>query len=307
MKVYFAPLEGITGYVYRRAHAKYYGGIDKYFTPFLSPTKNLRFTARELNDILPEHNPGYTVPQILTNRADYFIHTAKELKEYGYGEVNLNLGCPSGTVVSKYKGSGFLAKPEELRGFFDEIFEKLDMKISVKTRIGKNSGEEFPELLDIFNAFPLEELIIHPRVQSDFYKGVPDMVSFRYGYENSENPVCYNGDITDTEGYGKLVSEYGKLSCVMIGRGLIADPGLGENISGEKGFDREKFMAFHDEVLRGYVQIMSGDRNTLFKMKELWVYMSSMFPENERAYKKIRKAQSVREYEAAVEEIYKCL
>lgn len=303
MKLYFAPLEGITGYVYRRAHAKYYGGICKYFTPFLSPTKNEHFTNRERNDILPEHNPAYTVPQILTNQADYFIHTAEKLKEYGYQEVNLNLGCPSGTVVSKYKGSGFLARPVELREFLDEIFQKLDMRISIKTRIGKNSPEEFPALMDIFNDFPLEELIIHPRVQTDFYRGVPDMEAFRYGYENSRNPVCYNGDIVTKKGYEDLLSRYENLSCVMIGRGLIANPGLAENISGQQGFDREKFLTFHEEILRGYMQIMSGDRNTLFKMKELWFYMIQMFPGNEKAYKKIKKAESIRDYETAVKSI----
>ena len=155
MKFYFAPLEGISGYVYRNAWEKHFGSVDKYFTPFLSPNQNGTFSSRELNDILPEHNEGMTVvPRILTNRAEDFIRTAKQLREYGYEEVNLNLGCPAGTVVSKKRGSGFLAEPELLEECLAEIFLKLDMKVSVKTRIGKEDPEEWHRLMEIYNQFP---------------------------------------------------------------------------------------------------------------------------------------------------------
>lgn len=107
----FAPMEGITGYVYRSAHHALFPHVDRYFTPFLQPNQNHRFASRERNDVLPEHNKGITlIPQILTNRAEDFIWMAGELEALGYDEVNLNLGCPSGTVVTKYKGAGFLAK-----------------------------------------------------------------------------------------------------------------------------------------------------------------------------------------------------
>ena len=168
MKYYFAPMEGITGYIYRQVHHQFFPGIDKYFTPFLTPGSKKLMTPKELRDILPDNNEGYhLVPQILTNQAQDFIRLAEELREYGYEEVNLNLGCPSGTVTAKKKGSGFLEFPAQLEKFLDEVFENLDMKISVKTRIGKDEPEEFTELLRIYNRFPLEELIVHPRIQSD--------------------------------------------------------------------------------------------------------------------------------------------
>lgn len=137
MKFYFAPMEGITIYLYRNAYEKFFGEIDKYFTPFIMPNGKRIFKTRELQDVLPENNEGIcVVPQILTKKPEEFIKTEKELKAMGYEEVNLNVGCPSKTVVSKGKGSGFLKEPEELDDFLIEIFEKLDMKISVKTRIG---------------------------------------------------------------------------------------------------------------------------------------------------------------------------
>ena len=175
MKFYLAPLEGITGYIYRNALHDFYGtGIDKYFMPFLAPHTKRSFNAKEKNDILPEHNKDlYAVPQILTNNASDFLRIEKDLRALGYEEININLGCPSGTVVSKGRGAGFLAKKDELDAFLEEIFEKTEGKISLKTRIGVEEPEEFYELLEIYNQYPLEELIIHPRVQKELYQGKP--------------------------------------------------------------------------------------------------------------------------------------
>ena len=165
---YFAPLEGITTYIYRNLHHQKFGSMDKYFTPFVSPTSNHDFKSRAKKDVIPEHNQGIpVVPQILSNRSDEFVYTASRLIEYGYHEINLNLGCPSGTVVSKGRGSGFLAKPEELDRFLDDIFSQCEVPISVKTRLGRYSPDEFPDLLEIYNRYPIEELTIHPRIRDD--------------------------------------------------------------------------------------------------------------------------------------------
>ena len=157
MKYYLAPLEGITTYIYRRAYHQHFAPMDKYFTPFLVPHTKKGFSTKEKNDVMPEHSPGMNlVPQIMSNQAESFLHTVEKLKVYGYEEVNLNLGCPSKTVVSKGRGSGFLADPDGLDRFLDEIFKKCDVKISIKTRIGKDDPEEFARLLDIYNQYPVE-------------------------------------------------------------------------------------------------------------------------------------------------------
>ena len=204
MKYYMAPMEGLTGYIYRNAYHACYHPMDKYFTPFLSPKANSSLSFRELNDILPEHNQGmYVVPQILTNQAEDFIRTAKELQEYGYSEINLNLGCPSGTVVSKYKGAGFLGLPDSLDRFLDEVCGKMEgmgMELSVKTRLGLVSPDEFTGLLEIYNRYPLKELILHPRVRTDYYKNTPNMPAFGSGFDGCRAPVCYNGDIFTVSG-----------------------------------------------------------------------------------------------------------
>lgn len=301
MKFYFAPLEGVTGYIYRNAYEKYFGKIDKYFTPFVAPTSNMCFTSRELNDILPEHNKGINViPQILTNNSEYFIYTMNEMKNMGYDEVNLNLGCPSGTVVAKGRGSGFLAHKDELDRFLDAIFSKTEIKISIKTRIGVNSSDDFNDIMNIYNKYPLEELIIHPRIQKDFYKNTPNMDVFKEALKSSKNPVCYNGDIFNVNDYKRLIDEIPDIEAVMFGRGVITNPGLINEITDKGIIDKKNLKKFHDEVYSGYKEVLSGDKNVLFKMKQFWFYMINMFEESEKIAKKIKKAKSANEYESAV-------
>lgn len=306
MRFYAAPMEGITGYVFRNAHHRYYPGIDRYVTPFISPNQNRGFGPRERRDILPEHNEGLTViPQILTSCAEDFIKAALELKKLGYGEVNLNLGCPSRTVVTKGRGAGFLAEPVKLERFLDEIFEKLDMRISVKTRIGINGPDEWEALMKLYNKFPIEVLIIHPRSQQDYYKNHADWKIFDDALKESKNPVCYNGDIFTVSDYDKLKASFPTLQTAMIGRGLAANPQLAERIRAATPPDPDRLRAFHDEIYRGYQEYMSGERDVLFRMKELWFYLSWMFTNQERYMKKIRKSQRAKEYEAAVESLFR--
>lgn len=303
VKYYMAPLESVTTWIYRQAHAKIYGRLDKYFIPFLEPHEKRDFKTRELQEILPEHNENiYAVPQILTNRSEGFIKLAKALKDWGYEEINLNLGCPSKTVVTKGKGSGFLAKPEELERFLTEIFDALsgEVKISVKTRIGKENPEEFPALLELFNKYPMEELIIHPRVQKDGYGNVPRLELYELAEKQSVNPLCYNGDLYTREQIRNFAERFPGTERLMFGRGFLRDPGLLYNEGKDPKDIFEKFWAFHDLVYEGYQERNMGDRNVLFKMKELWSYQVYQFSEPERLFKTFKKVQDCNEYEQMI-------
>lgn len=303
VKYYMAPLESVTTWIYRQAHAKIYGRLDKYFIPFLEPHEKRDFKTRELQEILPEHNENIcAVPQILTNRSEGFIKLAKALKDWGYEEVNLNLGCPSKTVVTKGKGSGFLAKPEELERFLTEIFDALsgEVKISVKTRIGKEDPEEFPALLELFNKYPMEELIIHPRVQKDGYGNVPRLELYELAEKQSVNPLCYNGNLYTREQIRNFAERFPGTERLMFGRGFLRDPGLLYNEGKDSKDIFEKFWAFHDLVYEGYQERNMGDRNVLFKMKELWSYQVYQFSEPERLFKTFKKVQDCNEYEQMI-------
>lgn len=305
MTFYFAPMEGLTGYVYRNAHHAFFGGVDKYFSPFIVANQSERFTTKELNDVLPEHNQGITlVPQILTNDSADFIHTARKLEQLGYDEINLNLGCPSGTVVAKNRGSGFLSQREKLDSFLDQIFAHATTKISVKTRIGKDRPEEFSELIEIFNKYPMEELIIHPRIQKDFYKNTPNWTVFAEGLAKSKNPVCYNGDLFTAVDYETFSASFPEVHKVMIGRGLISNPGLIGEITNKNMLDKKLLRKFHDRIYEGYKSTLSGDTNVLYKMKELWIYLGSSFADSAKYIKKIKKSDRLSDYEDAVSRLF---
>ncbi|WP_352417137.1 tRNA dihydrouridine synthase [Clostridium tertium] len=305
MKYYLAPMEGITGFIYRNTYKKFFDNIDKYFTPFIVPTSSKSFKTKELRDILPENNKGMNiVPQILTNDSDGFITTARKLQQLGYSEINLNLGCPSGTVVSKNRGSGFLAKREELDKFLDEIYKIDDMKISIKTRIGKDSSEEFYELIKIYNKYPLEELIIHPRTREDFYGNKPNLEVFKDALTLSNSPVCYNGDIFTLDDYNKLSKEFPELNTIMLGRGVLANPGLINEIRNNANLNKEVLKKFHDEIFNDYRNVFKDDKIAIYRMKELWGYMIYIFSDNKKYAKKIKKSQKVDDYNEVVASLF---
>lgn len=330
MKLYFAPMEGITGYVFRNAYQKYFGGIDTYFTPFIASTG---LNHKEKNDVLPAHNEKvHVVPQILTNKAEDFLVIAGKMKDYGYESVNLNLGCPSGTVVSRHRGAGMLEDTEYLAQFLSEIFAQCPLPVSIKTRIGIREVEEWERLLTIFARYPIKELIIHPRLQKEFYLGTPHWECYEKAREVLNCPLCYNGNIDTVSAFRKFQEDFPGEQSLMIGRGLLKNPWLVQELSEEltSGGDRtdvcrtdirnhgfrkadlqkkEVLQAFVQELLEQYSQVMSGETNTLFKLKEIWVYLGEYFlardPAAEKLLKKIRKARSVSEYSIAVAALFR--
>ena len=348
MQYYLAPMEGITTYIYRNAYAKYFGGIDKYFTPFINDKnficdknsitdKNMSksLTARELRDILPENNVGIPlVPQVLTNHAGRFLAVAKEIAAYGYDTVNLNLGCPSGTVTAKKRGAGFLSVPNELDAFLYEIFARCPLQISVKTRLGVSDLSEWDRLLEIYAKYPIHELIIHTRLQQEFYTGKTHPEAYTRAIERLHAdgtvgdyriPLCYNGDIVSAGSLGDIltaidtaaanaslsghdIAENPDVDRIMIGRGIIQNPALAgqlQSISPAAPTMKETWRAFHDDILEGYIKIMSGDSPVLFKMKDLWTYMSRSFTSPEKYLKKIRKANRIADYVCAVDALFR--
>ena len=278
-----APLEGITGWLYRQTHQAMFPGLHRYYTPFFAPTADSPLTGRGLADMHPDHNQGVPlVPQLLTNRAEDFIAAARLLQDMGYAEVNLNIGCPSGTVVAKGKGAGFLARPQELDAFFDQIFRRLDLRISVKTRIGVTDPEGWPALLEIFSRYPICELIVHPRLRTDYYRGAVRQEAFAYAAAHTTLPLCYNGDLFSVQDCRDTAARFPTVSHFMLGRGLVRNPALARQVQGGPPLAREELMAFHDRLLEGYRSLYFGDRPVLGKMKELWFYWSRCFSQPER-------------------------
>lgn len=302
MKFYFAPLEGISGFVVRNAYAHHFPYIDRYFTPFIPAAK--RLNKKILRDLDTGNNGEITlIPQLIGNRADEIVQMAEKMADMGFSCVNLNLGCPSGTVVSKGRGAGMLADTEELDHFLEEVLEKSPLPVSVKTRIGMESEEEWECLCPVFSKYPFEEVIIHPRVRADFYKNQPRLSAFARAVEEIPAPLCYNGDINTVEDYRKITRMFPSVERIMIGRGLLANPGLVGEILGQPPASREQIRNWHDEILTGCLSIFPGERDTVFHMKEIWFYLIRLFPQKDHYFKQMKKCQSLAEYRLLVQQI----
>lgn len=307
MKTYYlAPMEGLTTRIFRQAFGKYYKGVSKCFTPFLSPNQNKSFQKREFEEVRDKDELLIpTVPQLLCNNAEHFLWAAGEMASLGYKEVNFNLGCPSGTVVAKKKGSGFLSYPDELDAFFDTVFNglvKYDMKLSVKTRLGRYLPDEFIKVLEVYNKYDFSEIIVHPRVQKDFYKEPVRPEWFEYAVKNSKNKIIYNGNLFTSDDINGFFSKYPDENTIMLGRGFIGRPFLVDDGS-DFPKDIQKLKAFHDEILYAYKD-RADEFSVLCKMKEMWEHMGPALSCEEGLLKKIRKARTISEYKACTDVVF---
>ncbi len=304
MHYYFAPMEGITDSIYRQVHHKYFSGLDRYYMPFLSPTMHRTLTHKESRELpMADSQPFVAIPQILTKVPEDFLWAARVCQERGYEEVNLNIGCPSGTVVAKGKGAGMLRDISALDAFLDSVFSQCPIAISVKTRLGMENPEEFPRLLEVLNRYPIRELTVHPRVRKQFYNGSVDMEMFGYAAQNSRNPLCYNGNLNSLADIAALCAQFPQIEALMLGRGLIGDPGM----LSPGGTTAERLEQFVNELLECYVEVFGGARNAMFRMKENWGFLLHRFVGSEKLGKALRKTTDIGEYRAITAEIFATL
>jgi len=305
MQLSFAPLEGLTSHIFRSIHNELFGGADTYYSPFIAPDGSGRFKGGSLRDVLPENNAGLRlVPQILVNKAEPFLVVARELAAMGYEHVNLNAGCPSPTVVPKHKGAGMLMDLESLDNTLADIFSRCEIKVSVKTRLGLESTEEFEHILEIYNKYPIYELIIHARDRKGMYKSQVDIEAFKKAFENSKAPVCFNGDIFSVTHKQELDEKVSGIERIMLGRGAISNPALFRELRGGRVLEKRELKEFHDRLFYEFDKAAFGDRYTLGRLKELWFYFGFMFEDCDKALKSIYKSRDKADYACAAEGLF---
>ena len=300
-----APMEGVTGHVFRRVHAECFGALERYYTPFISPPRlGSTFGQRAREELDPLNSQGLdVVPQLLTKNADEFVHAARLLRDMGYKEVNINLGCPSGTVVAKGKGSGFLRNPDDLEVFLQDICDRSPLPVSVKTRLGISSDDEYAKLLELYCRLPLAELIVHPRVQKDRYQGSPRWEPYGATLAQAPFPVAYNGDIFGVDDLNALLDAYPETRHVMLGRGIVANPALARMIRGGQAATSGELEHFHDRLFCEYEALMGAD-NAAARMKEWWSYAKCCFADSASVHLAVRGVRGQAEYMEAVERIF---
>ena len=299
MRYYYAPMEGITDATFRRLHHKYFPGVDKYFMPFISPTIHRTLTHREARELPRADSVDFAaVPQLLGKNVEDMLWAVAVCADLGYDEVNINLGCPSGTVVSKGKGSGMLSDLDALDSFLEAIYAQAVLPVSLKTRIGVNDSENWENILEIYRRYPVKELTVHPRIRKAFYKGDCDLTAFAQAVENSPFPVCYNGNLYSLADAEAIAARFPTVESVMIGRGLVADPGM---LTGST--DRQTLKAFLSELSDTYCIVFESKRNAIYRMKDNWHYLISLFEGSDKLWKEMRKSTDYDRFMSIANEI----
>ena len=317
MQVLFAPLQGFTTGIYRKAHAEIFGGVDAYYAPFLR-TENGRPREKDLcdldSDIAGDSNSAAgakTVPQIIANSVSEFKVLADAILQKGFTEIDFNMGCPFPIQVSRHRGAGLLSDAQTVKAIMDEIARLTatnSIKFSVKMRLGQNSPDEAFALLPILNDAPLAHITLHPRLGKQQYKGAIDFNSFVRFYEECRLPLVYNGDITSVSQMRKMELEYPKLAGIMIGRGLLARPSLAvefkaateANAISERDL-LGKILEMHGRLYEHARSTYQGDSQILSHIKNFWEYLDPSIPK--KTFKKIKKAGNLSEYDAAVQSL----
>lgn len=307
MEFQFAPMEGITYGMFRKLHHQMFPGTSEYYTPFIAPDQDRSFKPKYLRELTMDREEYRLIPQLLVNRAEAFNITADKLHDLGFDEINLNAGCPSGTVYAKYKGSGMLRNLTEYDQLLDKIFSHAAVKgvqVSIKTRLGIHTTDEFRDLLNIYNRYPVKRLIIHARTRDGYYKSAPDLEAFAEAVGNSRIPVSYNGNVYSRSDLDKVLSLAPNTKAVMIGRGMIRNPALIRELAGGDTLKAEELRTFHDALTESWLESGLSPSFTVERMKSLWSYMQDLFPQNRREIKAIMKARTLADYRAGVSVLF---
>ena len=308
MNYYVAPMEGLTDRVWRQAHQKWFGWAGapaKYYAPFLSPPENRVLIKKKMAELAPEANPGApVVPQLLAKDGALAAWMVGQLRQLGYTEVNLNFGCPSGTVTAKGKGSGMLRDLDKLDAFLAALFAEAEGPLTVKTRLGVEKPEEFAAVLEVYNRYPIAELTIHPRVMRQQYRGIADREAFAKALPECRMPVCYNGDLTTVEQLRALEADFPTVQSLMVGRGIIADPALFRQALGGPPATKEELRGYLDDLYQGYTALFGSAGCAISRMKGHWFYLIHRFEGSERLEKQLRKLREPWEYETVVNQIF---
>lgn len=305
MEIHFAPLQGYTDFEYRRIHARHCGGVDTYYTPFIRWEKS-GIRDKDIKDIFPENNEGlHLIPQIICADTDEFNRLADAIQELGYGEMDLNMGCPAPMQTKLMRGSGILPHPTRVSALLREMERRPEVRFSAKMRLGLEEKEEWRELSDMLNSSCLKHLTVHPRIGKQMYKGEVDMDAFSEVYSSIHIPIIYNGDVTSMEQVSSLSERYPGLHGIMMGRGLLALPTMAkECLMGEEMPHEERMsilMQMHEDMLGYCTRKYKVDSQILLHIHAFWEYQESQL--ERKTWKKIMKAGNMKNYLEAIRKL----
>jgi len=304
IKISLAPLQGYTDWVFRKAYGKYIGGVDEFYTPFLVlQNTGLVKTShkREVEPFIERQNR--LIPQFLGGSIEEFQFFEAYFFGLGYQKMNWNLGCPFPMLTGKKKGSGLLPYPEKIKQILENGYSRT-IELSIKMRLGLEDQTEIFSVLEVLRNAKIDDIIVHPRIGKQMYKGNADRDFFQQVQESFGHPIAFNGDIETPTDFENLLTQIPNLKHVMIGRGVLRDYWLPLKIKGLNIPSAEErklvLRKMCDEIFETYSSFLSGETQILQKVKPFWEYFSSHFEQERKVFKGIKKSGGLKKYEQAV-------
>jgi tRNA-dihydrouridine synthase len=279
MKIWLAPLHGITNYMFRNSLYRHFGGIDYCVTPFLPVQETAKLNIKNWKDIWPKNNTTLpTIPQLMGNKPSHFVDTMRAVHdEYGYEAFNWNIGCPVAQVVRRRRGCGIMPDPDTVEEVVRTVTSQTPYRFSVKMRLGLKDPAEGLRILERLDDYPLDFIVIHPRLGEQMYDGVPDLEQMDIFYRHTRHRIIYSGDLFSVQNYERLQNRYPEIEDWMLGRGLLQNPFLAEQLKGEDTGDRrQRFSKYYQKWTQEMLDAVK-EKSTLAKLKELWHYYACLF------------------------------
>lgn len=305
--LYLAPLQGLTDQSFRKVYHRYFRGFDKLFTPYFAFQDSNPIRINKLRRALEDGYPKeQIVPQILSSSANAILRFSQSLEKLGYRELNLNLGCPYRIVTRKNKGAGMLDKPELIDQLLNEVFEKISLPVSVKIRLGHHHPDEVYKVIEVFNRYPLTEIIIHPRIGMQYYEGEPDQQRFAECSTLSKKTVVYNGDIFSAKDFQTIRQRHSDVRTFMLGRGVLRNPFLVMELKGlPVPMDKKATLyKFQQELFAAMLENRGKGKYFPQGIKEFWSYWCLSFEASEKIFDRIKRVESAEAYHLAVDTIF---
>lgn len=279
MKIWLAPLHGITNYMFRNSLYRHFGGIDYCVTPFLPVQEMAKLNVKNWKDIWPKNNTAVpAIPQLMGNKPSHFVDTMRAVHdEYGYEAFNWNIGCPVAQVVRRRRGCGIMPDPDTVEEVVRTVTSQTPYRFSVKMRLGLKDPAEGLRILERLDDYPLDFIVIHPRLGEQMYDGVPDLEQMDIFYRHTRHRIIYSGDLFSAQDYERLQNRYPGIEDWMLGRGLLQNPFLAEQLKGEDtGNRRQRFSKYYQKWTQEMLDAVK-EKSTLAKLKELWHYYACLF------------------------------
>lgn len=223
MKIYTAPMAGITDYSFRKILKKF--EPDFMFTEMVNANLLNREDGTTINELLKCDEKEKTGTQIFGGDRNELVSGIFKLKDFGFRKININMGCPQPKITKNGAGSALLENFELVEEVLLET-KDIEADISLKIRVGYREFQNPEIFLKLANKYNLDFICVHGRTQEQMYSGTANWEIVERLSKMPRNIEFFgNGDLFDPFKIEQKIS-FCNLDGIILSRGIIGNPWL---------------------------------------------------------------------------------